>query len=566
MRLLRMECRNYRTLENLDLEFPSFYSAICGRNDSGKTNVVRALRGLMREEDPYGFRPQQDLTVSDDYPKWKTDDPKARRISIALQLDIAADADAALHQFVTTHLQLPTDSSQLHLTVKMDYGSEENDRIVTIEVAGQVFPGLAAQEVLRKLQASPAFLFYNSTEPDPRYRLGRGFYGFFRELSVGYASELSKVKDTLNKKIKKAAKDQQKQLTELLGRLETKYRAGLSIPAYEFDYLPFNLTLSDGKAEVGIDEWGSGTRNRTLIFLTLFRARQVSQSASTSSKVTPVIVVEEPESFLHPSAQAEFGRILQDLASDFKVQVVTTTHSPYLLSQQDPGSNILLDRRMHYHQRRDTLRLDTTGPNWMEPFGLALGIDGQEFKAWHDLFFAKAEAILLVEGETDKEYFELLRDPNHGQHQLRLSGEVFPYGGKDTLKQTVLLKFIKERYRRLFVTFDLDAREVVEKSLQAVGLQQGSHYAAVGLDEPGKRSIEGLLPDAIKTTVRMANPALVDQTCSDNQEERREAVRKLKRLYLNEFKAKAEPGAESYGGFYPLVKSINRALASVDAA
>lgn len=204
--------------------------------------------------------------------------------------------------------------------------------------------------------------------------------------------------------------------------------------------------------------------------------------------------------------------------------------------------------------------MDTTGQNWMEPFGLALGVNRQEFKAWHDLFFAKADSILLVEGDTDKEYFEQLRDPRHGTNQLRLSGEVFPYGGKDTLKQAVLLKFIRDRYRKLFVTFDLDACDTVERSLQAVGLQYGTHDSPVGLEEPGKDNIEGLLPDSVKTAVRAAHPALMDQTCSNKQEERKSAVSKLKRLYLDEFKKVSQPTTEFYGGFYPLVRLINRAL------
>jgi hypothetical protein len=37
-------------------------------------------------------------------------------------------------------------------------------------------------------------------------------------------------------------------------------------------------------------------------------------------------MIEEPECFLHPSAQAEFGRILRDLAEEFQVQVIITTH------------------------------------------------------------------------------------------------------------------------------------------------------------------------------------------------------------------------------------------------
>src|SRR5690242_1954760 len=362
MQIKRLEILNYRTLESLQLDFPSYYTAICGRNDAGKTNVVRALRALMKEDDPYGFRTEQEISPKDDYPKWSTIESQAREIVISLVVVVAADADAGLHQFLLTHLALAQTDQPLTLKVVLKQTADEGDAEgqVSVSVDGKDYSGLQAQEVLKKLQTSHTVLFYNSTELDPRLRFGRGFGGFFRELAGEYSSELRTVAETINKRLRKVAKGHQKQLTELLGRLEGKYRAALSVPAYDFDYLPFNLRLSDGKVDVGLNDWGSGTRNRTLVLLTLFRARQISQSGTSASKVTPTLVIEEPESFLHPSAQAEFGRILQDLASEFRVQVITTTHSPYLLSQERPDSNILLDRREYYHQLRETYRVDVS--------------------------------------------------------------------------------------------------------------------------------------------------------------------------------------------------------------
>lgn len=196
----------------------------------------------------------------------------------------------------------------------------------------------------------------------------------------------------------------------------------------------------------------------------------------------------------------------------------------------------------------------------MEPFGLALGINCAEFRPWRELFFSRSDSILLVEGETDKEYFELLRNDAHGSGRFQFSGEIFPYSGKDTLKQTVLLKFIKDRYKRFFVTYDLDAAGDVEKTLLALGLQSTKQFTALGIDAPGKRDIEGLLPDKIKNAVRTANAALVDQAMNGSSEERRTAKRELKKLYLEEFKAHAKPGEDYYGQFYKFSRLINRAM------
>ena len=248
------------------------------------------------------------------------------------------------------------------------------------------------------------------------------------------------------------------------------------------------------------------------------------------------------------------------MAEEFKVQVITTTHSPYLLSQERPDSNILLDREEYYHQLRKTYRVDVSGDNWMEPFGLTLGISGEEFRPWRELFFSRADSLLLVEGETDREYFEMLRDRVHGAGQLNFPGEIFAYCGKGTLKHTILLKFIRDRYKQFFVTFDLDALAEVEKSLQALGLELNKHYFPLGVDAAGKKDIEGLLPDEVKTAVRAGNPGLVDQAVNGSPDERRIAKYELKRLYLAEFKARATPGPIYYGEFYKCTKLINKAM------
>lgn len=194
-----------------------------------------------------------------------------------------------------------------------------------------------------------------------------------------------------------------------------------------------------------LENWGSGTQNRTQILMTLFKARQISQSEASASKVTPILVIEEPEAFLHPSAQAEFGSALQAMAEEFHVPVIVTTHSPYMLNLAEPASNLLLERRYEYHKMRETILVDTAGEKWMEPFGLALGIDNEQFVPWKEAFFGKHDKLLLVEGETDKEYIELLRDKKHGNKALEFEGEIVSYGGKDSIKPRFLLNFIKEQ-------------------------------------------------------------------------------------------------------------------------
>lgn len=565
MKLSSLSIRTYRTIDSIDLQFPVSYAALCGPNDSGKTNVIRAIRAMMKDEDENPYFPGDDdgISVKDDFPKWLDTPPDQRFIKVSLQLDINPQRDAGLYQFLLRQLQIEGTEEELRLQMDATYGADRQTPKVAVSCHGKTYEGLEAQEVFKKFQTSRSILFHNSPQNElVRLRYREGF-GQLRELSGESAASLAKLKTSMDKGLQKIAKNQQQELEGLLGRLETKYKVGLSVSAFDLGWLPFNLTLGDSKHDVPLDSWGSGTQNRTLILRTLFRAKQIGEAEASASKITPLIIIEEPESFLHPYAQAEFGRVLQDLAEEFQVQVIVTTHSPYLLSLTHPESNILLARRSHYGQLRETQRVESNGEHWMAPFGQALGLSSDEFKPWQKLFGSHSDAVLLVEGDTDKAYFEMLRDRRHGAHALSFDGEIIAYDGTGTLKNNMILRFIKNRYKRVFLTFDLDMKSEVERCLSSLDLKKDIDYLPIGIDSPGKRSIEGLLPESIRTAVFAANPDLVMAATSGTKDERDSARNLLKRKYLEQFQAVATPGDEYFSEFYRLTKLANRALRAV---
>jgi len=508
----------------------------------------------MKEDDPVRYWDEPEFSLKNDYTKWLETEPKNRFIRVEIDLRISAESDTGLFEFFCDYLNLDSVSNELNLNIAVKHGFDGAE--IEVAVQNQRFDGRKAQEVLKRLQTSKTFLFHSSTDPPPHYR--RGFSMVLGDIGDEYGAKLEHSKKAVDRVLQRIAREQQEEIENLLGRLADKYKVGLTIPSFDIRYFPYELTLGDRKVAVGLDDWGSGTRNRTLVLLKIFRAKQVADSMPSASKVTPVIVVEEPESFLHPLAQAEFGRVLQDLSEEFEVQIIVTTHSPYLLSQDRPESNILLKRRGVRRQLRATERADTTGTRWMEPFALALGIADDEFRPWRELFFSKPAALLLVEGQTDKKYFELLRDPAHGANRLEFKGEIFSYDGKDTLKNQALLRFIKDRVGALFITFDLDAEAVVEKPLQALGFVKRSSYLAIGEDAPGKKNIEGLLPERIRTAVYSENADVV-QALTGSTEERRGAHARLKLLLLERFKQEAQPG-DDFKKLYVVARFVNRAL------
>lgn len=563
MRITEIRIQNYRTITDLTVKLPLYYTAICGKNDAGKSNIIRILRSAFHNPDRFFYGlDEYDLSIKDDFTKWLEKDVavKDRFIHVDLVIEISQVDDEGLFLFLCTYLSLSEElkgAPVLQMTLSQRTTSAENAAQIGLSIGGVAYEVLKAQEVYRRLKSATSVLFHDSTEFFHPFRF-RQSAGVFREMTASDEQKLKDAQANVGKVLNKVAKRNQEDLTEMLGRLKEKYKVGLSVTSTGETEVPYNITLGTDDGEVVLERWGSGTQNRTRILMTLFKASKIRATPATSEKVVPVIVIEEPESYLHPSAQAEFGRTLRDLAEEFKIQVIVTTHSPYLLSLDEPSANILLSRKFLRKRLRETELIDTSGTKWVEPFSLALGLSEAELGPWRNALFSGSDALLLVEGDIDKRYFELLRQDAHGPNKLVFDGVIFPYGGKDTLRQKHLLRFMMSRFKKFLVTYDLDAEPEVEGHLKELGLAKGVDYLAIGRGLPGKQCIEGLLPDRTFQSVFAANVELVQKATIAIGNEAKSAKSSLKNLYYDEFEKTALPLTEDYKNFYGVAKQLNR--------
>ena len=563
MRIDSIHVRNFRTLADIEVTLSDSYTAICGANDAGKTNVIRTLRHLFEEgsDRPTYFLQDDsdDISIKDDYTKWNSrTDPQEVKIEISATIVVSSDRDAGLYQSITKQLSISAPPSDLRLRLDVVYAQEKLTGQVTITVDDIPYSGIDADEVLNRIRTARCIQFHNSTEGD-RFGPLMGT-STQQDLSSKDISSLERAHKSLNGVYRRLAKGRQKAIEEYLARLELPYKVGVSLPRFEPDYLPFKIAMGEKQYDIKLEDWGSGTRNQTFIIQRLIAAQQVSTSEASATKVTPVIVIEEPESFLHPHAQARLGRTLQDLSTELDVQVVVTTHSPYMLSTRDPSMNVLLRRTLVRNRARQTERVSITEENWMAPFAQALGFDSVVFEPWKELFSGGSDNLLLVEGKLDKEYLELLRNEAHGDKRLKFGGDIVAYDGTGTLSNPVLLSLLKNRCRRMFVTFDLDSEKEVTKALRSIGLERQKDFLPVGINAPGRRNIEGLLPKEIRTRVRQVHTDWADALESGTKDEREQAKSALKKGYLDEFKRRVKPGDPEMADLYKLTDSLNRCL------
>lgn len=240
------------------------------------------------------------------------------------------------------------------------------------------------------MKDSNLLFLYNSTRHEDVY-FGPGrrrmFYDFV--MSGEEKKALEEAGRGVERRLKQLARQHKQGLKSMLGRLSDGFDVEFApFEKFRAGHMPMGINLKDKHVEVPLGDWGSGTQNRTQIMMVILQANRIKTAASPDDKITPIVVIEEPESFLHPSAQSEFGRLLYALSEELGVQIIVTTHSPYMLNRENPESNILLSRRSSHRKAYETCRENTGGDEWMAPFAQHLGIDAAEFSGWRPVFSA----------------------------------------------------------------------------------------------------------------------------------------------------------------------------------
>jgi putative ATP-dependent endonuclease of the OLD family len=559
MKIEKLKIENYRTIETLEIGLDSFYTAISGRNNSGKSNIIRILRFVLGENSMFSGD-EVEINYKSDFPIWKKETNQPIRICATILL--FKNFDSSLIKYVNTFGlgDKSIEEEDIKLELHFEFKHDISNPIIKLIVNETEIEEYKSKEIVQKIRNTKTLIFHNSTQTDISWAFRRNIHGFIDDFTSESSTGLNNKKQALTKELKKLIEKHRKDLSELIGRLEDKYSVGLNFPGINLDRIPFEITLGEKEFDIPLEDWGSGTKNRTLILKSIFNAKRIVESEDVENKSTPIVVIEEPESFLHPSAQAEFGRILQDLSEEYKIQIICTTHSPYLLSHKNPKSNILINRKIERRKLRDAFVEEVEGENWRIPFETALGMIGPEFESLKEAFFSKENTILFVEGKIDKEYFDLLTQDEHGINKLDFKGEIYSYDGFGFMTNTQLLKFIVERFNKLLITLDLDTANKVEPNLKKVGLIKNQDYIIIGKDISGKRNVEGLLPDIVISKVNGENTDLVQGLMSNDEKERKKAKNSLKMKYLEEVKANSKPTEEYFGEFYKIVKQINKQL------
>lgn len=255
----------------------------------------------------------------------------------------------------------------------------------------------------------------------------------------------------------------------------------------EFDWskvTKLTFTTSGGDDSVPLELRGDGFRRVTMMAY----FEHLAEKSADSDKAV-IYAFEEPETFLHPTAQAQLLDKLRSM-SEAGLQVLLSSHAPVLISGVPTRSIVHVvreDGKTSYRDGLDEVRSVVSD----------LGISPS-----HDFIrlYESATVLLLVEGPDDVSALRhaetLYLQAGHITGGFQALGVVFlPVGGCDSISWWTSLGLLAELGKPYFVFMDSDRQSSTgvspnKEALEALGLIEGQNFYV-----SEKRELENYIPD-----------------------------------------------------------------------
>lgn len=221
------------------------------------------------------------------------------------------------------------------------------------------------------------------------------------------------LKQTIGQVYADLKEDINSQLKTTLSLMNVKIDINMLESKSEDYYKNIRLSVNDG-VETPLENKGSGLQSLIMIELFKFYCKVFNQSS--------LLILEEPELFLHPHAKRMLSDILEDFITGGKNQIIITTHSEEFIHNIDI-ENINVIRKIADGTKKSRINKQDYGDGKELQ---KLKIELQHKNA--EMFFA--EKVILVEGEEQILIPEIVKKI-HGKNVLNNNDiSIIKVGGK----------------------------------------------------------------------------------------------------------------------------------------
>lgn len=495
------------------------FTSFAGVNNSGKSNVLRAMHAFFTSNTDVDAL----LNVSDDYFKHDRRRQK-RKISISLKFDLPKSfhfrkgleniktllgGDSFL---ITKEWSLDNPMSLYYLNdSRTALGLDDKERV-------DKFLGLISFRYIPN-RVLPLDIIRNE------HKALRNV--LIRRLASRGDSIFSEIKDTsrilinsLSKNIHDACPD----IGDI--RLDTP-------TSWQDMIFAFGYKLAVGKAEIPDIAQGSGIQSFLMLHTLALIDRDYFQQFGW--RQAAIWAIEEPESSLHTSLEAQVASYLADLSNsnDNRLQIFSTTHSDLILQYSNKTIFVALDEgesKFEETEKERALKKSAASgiTRWIEPL-LCFPLDPLllvEGKFDHD-FIQRALEIIAPDLKIHVEYLEKLE----GAKMVGGVDEIYEY-----LKRKINLIKVRCKDAPIIVLLDWDVATKRRSDFQKL-MNRDIPLHVVYCDNTFNhnlgetfRGIERFMPDRIISEVETAYPDLFMQRRNGIKEVTKKDYERLKSI------------------------------------
>lgn len=415
MRISFLKIQNYRSIRRLAVEIPKV-CALVGPNNSGKSNILRAIASVLEkdwvtinsfdEDDVYGRDPSKDISIG-----VRLNPPaEIERFGVTVKIE-------SIGYSFTRYIQAPRTGRRRLVQEMLDTSGKDKIMLPKKRFKkGEKPEWEIINDIPGELKAQIPLIYIGTNRslkgqlPGARNSLlGQLLAGVDEELRAGaervvvrdhegnpiedtrlnhFNALIGRAMDALRTDgFKSLEKTIKKHVLEHLGMDASSDADKLDFHFQPFDTMEFFKMLDlrvkeEGGFTISATELGEGLQNAMV--LAILRAFESTQ------KKGAILLIEEPEMFLHPQMQRSLYKTLRKIGENN--QVIYATHSPHFVSIPE-FDEVLLVRKGANGTEVTPSDLSLT-PALREKFRKELDPERNEF------FFARR--VLFVEGDTEK--------------------------------------------------------------------------------------------------------------------------------------------------------------------
>ena len=412
MKLQNARIRNFRSIKSQDIEFGET-TILFGKNDSGKTNIVKALE--------FAFDRSRQIDISDVHVSPSQLEPKETVVVV----DLRFAGDLNDYQWLLAFGEEafntePGGGMSLSFRTEARYDIEsrvfKKERFIINDWTSNE-SGLSRFPV--DLLDAIDFILLDAH---------RDIAALVRDRYSRWNQEIAKadVSDSEAEAVEEKLAELGKSIvssSQFLSAAQSDLKGSTDHPASKVEIAPVARSLNElyrsldvivtegGGPGISMSLFGSGTRSRAefMAFKTLASIAEMEANQNRKPYLC-LAVFEEPEAHIHPQSQQQLLMQLKQMGT----QRVVTTHSPYLLSKA-PMDSLVQVKREGFVTTITPVDVELTDEQKKDTERYLLRSRGE-------LFFA--DVVIFSEGETEERALPIFFERYYGKKPFEL-GVVF---------------------------------------------------------------------------------------------------------------------------------------------